>query len=502
METDHPYEIAVMNPVTGEAAGYVPHHTPADVVRAIAASREAQRSWGEMAFRERAKAFIRFHDLIIKQQDELFDVIQSESGKSRRDAFTELFAIACAARYYAYHGERILRPQKRKAAIPPRDHTKVIHHPVGVVGIISPWNFPFILSMGDVIPALLAGNGVVLKPASLAPLSSLWGRKKLIECGLPEALFQIVTVPGRELGNALVDHVDFLMFTGSTNTGRQMAKRAAERLIPYSMELGGKNALLILPDANLKHAATVTIEGSYFNAGQVCINFERIYVHTEIYEAYKAKLLDQIRQIRLGSGDSYDYDMGSLSSEEQLDVMERHVKDAVSKGANLLYGGKPRPDLGQYFYEPTILEDVRPTMAAYAEETFGPLISLYRVNTIDEAIQLANDSPYGLYSGVCAGDLRQGEKVAAQLKAGSVCVNDGYMAWAAVDAPMGGFKESGVGRRHGSEGILKYTEAQTILINRTKFQISSMETPLALNKRLAKIMSLLIYLWRRVPFLR
>lgn len=494
--------LTVRNPITGAAVGIVPRSTPEEVVAAVERVRAAQPAWAALPFRRRAAVIKRFHDLIINRREELFDIIQSETGKSRRDAFVEMFALAVEARYYAYHGEGALRPRRARSALPLRDRTIVIYRPVGVVGIISPWNFPFILSTCDAIPALLAGNGVVIKPASLTPLSALWMRERMVECGLPQDLMQIVVGSGSALGNALVDHVDYVMFTGSTEVGRKVAERVAQRLIPYSMELGGKNAMIVLRDANLKHAAQVAIEGAFNNCGQMCIAYERLYVESAIYEPFIEELVRQMQALRLGSRRDYHADVGSLNSAEQLETTERYVNDAVAKGARVLFGGRRRPDLGPCFYEPTVLTDVTPEMAVHREETFGPVLAVYRVDSAEEAVRQVNDSRYGLYAAVATRNRRLGERIAAQLDAGTVVINDSYMGWAAVDAPLGGFKQSGVGRRHGPEGIRRFTEPQTILTNRTWIQISSGESALAINERLANLLALLLKVWRRVPGLR
>jgi acyl-CoA reductase-like NAD-dependent aldehyde dehydrogenase len=268
------------------------------------------------------------------------------------------------------------------------------------------------------------------------------------------------------------------------------------------MELGGKNALIVLSDANVKQAATIGVEGAFNNAGQVCINFERAYVHEAVYDAFVAELVAQTGQVRLGSGPSFECDLGSMSSPEQVKMVQAYVQDAVDKGAAILAGGSPRPDLGPCFYEPTILAGVTPEMMLHAEETFGPVLAVYRVESEEEAIRLANANRYGLHAAVLCGDRRHGEQVARCLQSGSVCVNDSYMNWAVMDGPMGGWKESGVGRRHGPEGIRKFTEPQTIITNRTPWQISSYETALAINERLARILTLLLRVWRRVPFVR
>lgn len=492
----------IRSPLTDAVVGTIPMNTPDEVAAAVARARSAQVAWAALPFKQRAKVFIRYHDLIIDQREALFDLLQSESGKSRRDAFVEMFAVACEARYYAYHGGKFLKSHRVRSALPLRDRTTVHYKPVGVVGVISAWNFPFIFSSGDVIPALLAGNGVVHKPSHVTPLTSIWAREKMIECGLPADLLQIVTGDPIPVSSALVDHVDYVMFTGSTEVGRIIGQRAASRLIGCSLELGGKNAVVVLPDANIRHAAQVTIEGTYNNSGQVCINFERAYVHKDIYDKFVAELTRQASECRLGSCEFFYDDIGSMANDSQVFNTDAHLQDAVAKGAQVLYGGHSRPDHGPRFYEPTAITGVTPAMRVYSEETFGPILSIYKVNSADEAIKLANDSPFGLHHAVLGGNLRKAEKVAEQLEAGSVCVNDSYMIWAAMDAPMGGVKLSGQGRRHGPEGIRKYTEPQTVLVNRTPWQIGSYETPLAMNKRLGDTLALLLKLWRRIPFLR
>ena len=501
-QTDTYKTITVTNPATGEVVGAVPRHSAADVVTAVQRARAAQPAWAALPFRKRARVFKRFHDLILDQRQTLFDVIQDETGKSRRDAFVELFAVAVEARYYAYHGGRFLRPHRARAGLPTRSRSKVVYQPAGVVGIIGPWNFPFVLTVGDMIPALLAGNGLVVKPATLTPLSVIWARERLIECGLPSDLLQIVTGAGREIGNTLIDHVDYVMFTGSTEVGRQVAQRAASRLIPFSMELGGKNAMLVLADANLKHAATGAIDGGFANCGQVCINWERIYVEAPVYDAFVEELLRQTAGLRRGYTRGFDTDLGSLISESQLETVEAHVQDAVDKGARVLAGGRRRPELGPLFYEPTLLTDVTPDMRVHSEETFGPVMSVYKVGSVDEAVRLANEGRFGLNASVWTRDRARGRAIAERLVAGTVNVNDTTLAWASTDVPMGGVRESGVARRHGPEGIRKYTEPQAIVTNLTNYQIGSFETALAISERLVEVLALLLKLWRRVPFIR
>jgi succinate-semialdehyde dehydrogenase/glutarate-semialdehyde dehydrogenase len=494
--------LVITNPISGEPVAEVKRFGAADVIEAVEKARRAQPAWAARPYRERARVVRRFHDRLLDRRDDLMGVIRAESGKSRRDAFVEVFAVAAAARYYAYNGARHIRPRRAKPAIPLRNRTRIVYHPVGVVGITGAWNFPFILTIGDAIPALLAGNGVVIKPASIAPLAALWARETLVEVGLPADLLQIATGVGKEIGDTLVDQVDCLMFTGSTKVGRAVAQRAAQRLIPYSMELGGKNAMLVLADANLDHAAIGAVEGAFNNSGQVCINWERVYVDASIYDDFVERLTRRTNELRLGPDATFEVDLGALMSAEQVAITDTHVRDAVSKGAKLIAGGRRRPDLGPLFYEPTILADVTPEMRVCSEETFGPVLAVYRVESAEEAIRQANDSRYGLHHGVFTRDRRQGERIARQLEAGIVCVNDTYASWAAMDAPMGGFKESGVGRRHGPEGIRKYTEAQTIVVNQTPYQIGSYKTALSFSPFLERALTLLLRIWRYLPFIR
>jgi succinate-semialdehyde dehydrogenase/glutarate-semialdehyde dehydrogenase len=341
------------------------------------------------------------------------------------------------------------------------------HPPKGLVGIISPWNYPLTLGISDALPAIVAGNAVLAKPDDQTPFSALWAVRLLEEAGMPQGLVQIVTGPGSELGTPIIEQSDFLMFTGSTSTGRRVAAQAGERLIDCSMELGGKNALLVLDDAHVGKAAAGAVRAAFSNAGQLCISIERIYVPTVLWDEFVDRFVAAAKAVTLSAALDYSADMGSLINETQLETVTQHVDDAVQKGATVLAGGRPRPDIGPYFYEPTILTGVREGMTAFADETFGPVVSLYPVQGEQEAIEKANDSPYGLNFSVWTSDPKRGRHVATQLQAGTVNVNEGYAAaWASVDAPMGGMKASGLGRRHGEHGILKYTEPQTIAIER------------------------------------
>jgi succinate-semialdehyde dehydrogenase/glutarate-semialdehyde dehydrogenase len=334
---------------------------------------------------------------------------------------------------------------------------------VGVVGVIAPWNYPLTMAISDAIPALLAGNAVVVKPAELTPFTALWAAEVLAEAGLPPGLLQVVPGDGPTLGPTLLAEADFVHFTGSTGVGRIIARGAAERLIGASLELGGKNPFVVLDDADLEKTIEGAVRACFSSAGQLCISAERLYVHRAVFDAFLDRFRARAESLVIGSAYDWETEMGSLASPEQLDKVRSHVEDAVAKGATAVTGGHPLPDLGPCFYAPTILTDAKPGMMLYAEETFGPVVAVYPFDTDDEAVALANDSAYGLNASVWTRDTRRGRALARRLRCGTVGVNDPYMAtWGSTAAPMGGFGQSGLGRRHGPEGIVKYTEAQTV----------------------------------------
>ena len=465
--TDPGGDREITNAMTGQPLGRVPHCSRADVVAAAQRARAVQKAWADRPVAERAEVMMRFHDLVLEHQEEILDIIQRENGKARRHAFEEVIDVCLTARYYANTAAEYLRPKQRQGVQLALTSVTEIHHPKGLVGVISPWNYPLTLGISDALPAILAGNAILAKPDDRTPFSALWAVDMLEKAGMPEGLVQQVTGPGSELGTPIIEQSDFLMFTGSTAVGRSVAQQSAERLIDYSMELGGKNALLVLDDADVKKAARGAMRAAFSNAGQLCISIERIYVPRTLWDAFVERFVAATQAMKLSGALDYSADMGSLINEKQLETVTHHVSDAVEKGATVLAGGKARPDIGPYFYEPTILSGVREGMAAYADETFGPVVSLYPVETENEAIAKANDSDFGLNFSVWTSDPKRGARVAARLQAGTVNVNEGYAAaWASVDAPMGGMKDSGVGRRHGEHGILKYTESQTIATER------------------------------------
>jgi succinate-semialdehyde dehydrogenase/glutarate-semialdehyde dehydrogenase len=450
-------------PFTGEPIVELPQSDTADVADAARRAREAQREWAGRTPNERAEVFLALHDLVLEHRETLMDLVQAENGKARRDAFLEVADVANTCRYYARVAPKALSPTGRTGLIPLLTQVTELRHPKGLVTVISPWNYPLSLAAGDTIPALLAGNAVLQKPDNQTALTALFALDLALQAGLPEGLWQMVLGRGSAIGPALIEEADYVMFTGSTASGRGIAAEAARRLVDSSMELGGKNAMLVLDDADLDRAAEGGVRACFSSTGQLCISIERLYVDDSVHDEYLDRFLAGVERMRIGPAYDYSCQMGSLTSDEQLQTVTRHVEDAVTKGATVLAGGKARPDLGPLFYEPTVLTDVTPEMTCFAEETFGPVVSVYRFSDLEDAIARANDTEYGLNSSVWSRSSSRGHEVAARLRSGTVNINEAYAAaWGSIDAPMGGMGVSGMGRRHGVGGLTKYTESQTI----------------------------------------
>jgi len=453
----------VRSPLDGSVIGCVPIATSQDVEAAARRARTAQKTWARVSLARRCAVASRFRNLVLDEAEGLIDLIHTENGKSRINAFEELMDTALTAAYYSKTAPRHLASHRRRGAIPFLTGTHETHQPKGVVGIVSPWNYPLTLAVSDAVPALLAGNAVVLKPDSATPFTALAALSLLIRAGLPKDVMQIVTGPGAQLGAPLIDAVDYMMFTGSGATGRTVAARCGERLIGASMELGGKNPMLILADADLERTVEGAVQACFSTTGQLCVSIERIYVHCQLYDEFCRRFAERVKKMRLGTGNNWEVDLGPLIGQAQLDKVARHVDDAVSHGATVLAGGTRHEDLGPLFYEPTVLTGVTEDMICCREETFGPVVSVYPVHSDAEGIERANDTEYGLNASVWSRDLSHARAVARQLRAGTVNINEGYAAaWASHDSPMGGMGMSGLGRRHGREGIVKFTEPQTI----------------------------------------
>jgi succinate-semialdehyde dehydrogenase/glutarate-semialdehyde dehydrogenase len=493
--------IEILNPATGERAGSV-ERTPVDEIGGlVAGARAEQKKWSRLSFGARADVISRFHDLVIDRSREVLDAIQSETGKSRRDALAEVVAAAGTARYYLARGEGYLAAKRKRGAVPLLTHSSLEHRPHGVVGLIVPWNYPFLLSMGDAIPALLAGNGVVLKPSDLTPLSAALGKELLEKSGLPPGLLGIV-YGGADAGAELVRLIDYIGFTGSSANGRKVAVSASERLIPFSLELGGKNPMIVLKDAPLEQAAEGLLAGAFSNAGQTCISVERVYVESPVFDRFARLVADRTRALRVGWSRSFDIDVGSMIHAAHAAKVQETIEAAVRSGASVLVGANRRPDLGSAFVEPTVLAQVDRRAPIAVEETFGPVVSLHRVAGREEAIALANDSRYGLNASVWAGGAVPAMEIARQLEAGSVAINSTLMIYSSFDLPMGGIKQSGIGRRHAEHGILRYTQAQSIVRSfETGGGFDSMLSRVR-NEKIANAMLKMVRLWRRIPGIR
>ena len=460
--------IEVRNPATGELVASVPALSVADVQGVVARARAAQPAWEALGFEGRARILKRAQKWTLDNSDRIARTIVSENGKAYEDAFVaEIGYTAGAFGFWAKNAPKFLADEKIRSSSPFVLGRKLVirYAPVGVVGVIGPWNYPLTNSFGDCIPALAAGNSCVLKPASLTPLTSLLMAEGLRECGLPEDVF--IVAPGSgSVGAELIDHTDFVMFTGSTEVGKKVMERASRTLTPVGLELGGKDPMLVLADADTERAANAAVHYSMQNGGQTCISVERVYVEEPVYDEFVAKVEDKMRGLRQGvPGGPGEVDIGAVTSPPQMDLIDGHVQDALAKGARALVGGHRGEGPGD-FYEPTLLVDVDHSMECMTEETFGPTLPVMKVRDADEAVRLANDSPYGLQASIWTKDARKGERLARRIEAGVCCVNDAQVNYVALELPMGGWKDSGVGTRHGADGIRKYTKKQALLITR------------------------------------
>jgi acyl-CoA reductase-like NAD-dependent aldehyde dehydrogenase len=457
-------QIPVTNPVTGRTLGQIPVMTPEEVRAVVERARAAQPAWEALGVKARARLVRRWGDLLWDDQKTAMQTVRAETGKNDTGAWLEVLVIENTVSYYTHRAPQFLRPQTRRSLLPFIQRARVYYKPHGVCGFITPWNYPLNNAFIDLIPAMIAGNTIVLKPSEITPFTALYAVDLMYRAGIPKDVIQVVTGDGRT-GAALVDSVDYISFTGSTATGRKIAVQAAERLIPCSLELGGKDPLIVLNDADLDMAAAGTLQGALENAGQVCVSLERVYVEDGVYDSYIERLREYAGKLTIGAGEGFDVHVGSLTNERELLRCEAQIADAVAKGAKVLFGGKRRPDLGPLFFEPTILVDVDHSMLVMREETFGPLIPIMRVKGADEAVRLANDSEYGLSGAIFTKDLKRGEQLATRIESGDISINRPNWVWGTASLPMGGVKNSGLGRRNGPEGLLRFVRPQSIVVD-------------------------------------
>ncbi len=460
--------ITVENPATGGTLATVPAIDAEKVREVVGLARAAQPAWAATGFAGRARVMWAARRWLISNRRRMVQTIVAETGKPREDALNvEIVYVADALGFWARRARHYLREERVHAHSPFLIGKRLTlrRRPHGVVGVIGPWNYPLILCFGDAIPALMAGNAAVLKPSELTPLSTHLMAEGMREAGLPEHLMPVLTGAG-ETGAAVVDAVDMVQFTGSTASGKAVMARAAQTLTPVSLELGGKDPMIVLADADLDRAADAACWYGLCHAGQCCWSVERIYVEAPAYEPFLDRLRSRVRALRTGPADGPGIvDIGPLSSEAQLRIVDEHVQDARRRGAKVLSGGM-RDRREGHFYEPTILVDVNHEMRAMREETFGPTLPVMKVADAEQAVALANDSAYGLNSSVWTADRKRGEQIARRLKAGNACVNDAVLSGLALELPFGATGDSGLGARHGAEGIRKYCTTQSLLVNR------------------------------------
>jgi acyl-CoA reductase-like NAD-dependent aldehyde dehydrogenase len=456
----------VTNPADGSVIADVPLDGPAEVSATVARVRANQRAWEALGIKGRAEWLYKLRDWILDHQDEIADTMQAETGKVRGEAAGESVYLTDLINFYAKKGRRYIGDEKVPAHSPLMKvkKLKVHYRPYPVVGVISPWNFPLMLSLGDAIPALVAGCAVVIKPSEITPL----GVSQIVEAWKSEIggpdVFDVINGMG-ETGSALVDEVDYVQFTGSDRTAKKVLARAAETLTPVSAELGGKDPMIVLASANVERAANAATWGAFANAGQVCISVERLYVEEPVYDEFIERFTREVKSLNQGmDGREHGQDVGAMTFPPQTEIVEDHVEDARRSGAKVLTGGQRLEREGDW-YPPTVLTDVDHSMKVMRDETFGPVVGIMKVRDAEEAVRLANDTRYGLAASVF-GSKREAEAVARRLEVGTANVNDVLVGFLASDVPMGGWKDSGIGFRHGEYGIKKFVRPESIVISR------------------------------------
>ncbi|HEX8737645.1 MAG TPA: aldehyde dehydrogenase family protein [Pyrinomonadaceae bacterium] len=462
-------EIVSYNPATNEEIGRVPVTSAENVKSAVEKSRAAFLKWRATSFKERARVVMKAREVILAEMEEIARLISDESGKPFAEALSmEISPVLDLMQYFSRNAAKILKPEKINIGLYATlgRYSKIIYQPLGVVGIIPAWNYPFSIPLGETAMSLLAGNTVILKPSELTPFIGLKIGGIFEKAGAPESVVQILTGDGRT-GAAMVDAgVNKIMFTGSVATGKRIAENAAKHLTSVVLELGGKDPMIVFKDANLNIAAEAAIWGAFCNSGQSCSSVERLYVEESVAEEFTNLIVEKTRKLRQNYGSDESTDIAAMSSERQLKLVEEHVASFAAEGAKILTGGKRNADFEGSFFEPTVIGNADNSMRAMREETFGPTLPIAVFKTEEEAVQLANDSEFGLTASVWTRDLTKGKRVAEKIEAGTVCVNEVLYTHGIGQTPWGGFKNSGYGRTHGRQGLLELVQPQHIHVNR------------------------------------
>lgn len=461
-------EITVRNPASGEIIGKYPQQSPEEIRAALRRAHAAQSDWVAMPLKARQACIARLRNALLDQIDDIAQLISDCVGKTRVEALaTEILPAVAGSRWYERHARRYLRPRRLRngSLLFFNKRSTVYRVPWGVVGIISPWNYPFGIPMHEIVPALLAGNAVVFK---IAPETLPVGFKiasLLRAAGVPDAVFQHVNIDGPTCGDLFLEAggVNKLFFTGSVRVGKLLAEKAAHVLVPVSLELGGKDAMIVCADADLERAAAGAVWAGLSNAGQSCAGVERIYVHRDVYAPFLALLSGKVANLRVGRDSNFDVDVGALCTQRQVETVRRHLEDAFQHGATVAAKASPAPGTNPQFISPMVIAQVDHRMAVMREETFGPLLAVMQVNSDADAVQLANDSNYGLAGSVWSKDLHKAEALARQIQAGAVMINDHLLSHGLTETPWGGFKDSGNSRGHGQFAFAAVTAPKVVV---------------------------------------
>jgi succinate-semialdehyde dehydrogenase/glutarate-semialdehyde dehydrogenase len=466
--------LEVVSPITGERIGEVPVLDERAVQHIIERARVAQRSWGARPLEERAERVARLGEKLVERADELVDVLMREAGKPRNEALAhEVLTTVDLCHYYTRNATKILADETIDLHLLKHRRSYITYVPMGVIGVISPWNFPLVIPMGSVIEALVAGNAVVVKPSEITPLIMIKAREIAIDAGIPGDLFQVVTGDGKT-GAALIDAgIQKLIFTGAVSTGRRVAARCGERLVPCVLELGGKAPLLALEDCDVEQTARAIVYGGFANSGQVCVSVERVLAHEAVHDRLVDRVVSMTKRLRQGDPTAREVDVGAIIFPKQIDIAEAHIRDAVAKGAVVATGGQRVPREGNFF-EPTVLTNCRNDMTVMREEIFGPIVPVMKIRDEEEAIRIANELDLGLNAYVFSRDRERALRIAERIEAGTVMVNDVLSSYGAVEAPFGGIKNSGYGRVHSDASLKAMCYARHVNYDRVSVPVNDL----------------------------